>query len=203
MKRINLFLMALAAVGLAGCVGYGYPGSDGGYSSQGGYSSANTGYPPPGYGHPGNGYPGSGSHGEVMRCDSNDGRTRHCAANTRGGVRMVRQLSKAACIQGRSWGYDNSGIWVAQGCRAEFVVGRGGRRGGQYGPDVGANPGYGQSLRCESIKGRQQRCNVRVNRGVQVVRQLSKTRCVQGQNWGWDRGGVWVTGGCRAEFIVR
>ena len=35
------------------------------------------------------------------------------------GVQLVRQLSRAACIQGRSWGYGRNGIWVSDGCRAE------------------------------------------------------------------------------------
>ena len=192
MNRFTRFLVALTIAGLAGCVGYGYPGSD-----YGGYPAGNTGYP-------GNAYPGNGNYGNVLRCDSNDNRTQRCAADTRGGVRMVRQVSKSACVQGRTWGSDRDGIWVSQGCRAEFEVGRGnGGYGGQYGPGNGHNAGYGQTLRCESVDSRQRRCNVNVNRGVQVIRQLSKTRCVQGQNWGWDRSGIWVTGGCRAEFSVR
>ena len=58
--------------------------------------------------------------GRVFRCESSDGRTRECAANTRAGVQLVRQLSRAACIQGRTWGYGRNGIWVSDGCRAEF-----------------------------------------------------------------------------------
>jgi len=27
-------------------------------------------------------------------------------------------------VFGKSWGYDNRGIWVDRGCRAEFNVGR-------------------------------------------------------------------------------
>src|SRR5688572_425302 len=62
----------------------------------------------------------------TVRCDSNDNRLRHCDADTRGGVRLLRQVSKSACVEGRSWGYDRSGIWVNNGCRAEFALGRGG-----------------------------------------------------------------------------
>jgi hypothetical protein len=65
-------------------------------------------------------YAGNGYGGDIVRCESNDGRTRECAANTRAGVQLVRQLSDAACVQGRSWGYGRNGIWVSQGCRAEF-----------------------------------------------------------------------------------
>ena len=35
---------------------------------------------------------------------------------------------------------------------------------------------------------------------VILVRQLSDSRCVQGQTWGWDARGVWVDRGCRGEF---
>lgn len=38
------------------------------------------------------------------------------------GVRLVRRLSGAWCVEGRSWGHTNSHIWVDRGCRAEFDV---------------------------------------------------------------------------------
>lgn len=189
MNGICRSLVLLAVIALAGCVGYGLPGSYG-YPGGSGYPSGNPDY----------GYPGNGNYnGGRFRCESQDNRTRHCRADTRGGVRIVRQLSDSPCIQGRSWGYDNNGVWVSRGCRAEFVAGA----GGSYGPGYGTNPGYGRTLRCESRNNRQQRCNVRVTRGVDLIRQLSKTRCVRGQNWGWDRSGIWVQGGCRGEFSVR
>src|SRR3954452_22244847 len=48
----------------------------------------------------------------TMTCSSDDMRRHYCSADTRGGVQMVRQHSDAACIQGRTWGYDQRGIWV-------------------------------------------------------------------------------------------
>lgn len=191
MNLICRSLVLLAIVVLAGCVGYGYPGDYG-------HPSGRPDYGYPDYGHPDYGYPGGGNYnGGRFRCESRDNRTSHCRADTRGGVRIVRQLSDSPCIQGRSWGYDNSGIWVSRGCRAEFVVGA----GGGYYPGPGQD--YGRTVRCESRDNRSRRCNVRVDRGVDLIRQLSDTRCVRGQNWGWDRSGIWVRGGCRAEFSVR
>ena len=38
----------------------------------------------------------------------------------RGRVQLVRQLSSAACIEGRTWGQDARGVWVTDGCRGEF-----------------------------------------------------------------------------------
>ena len=60
--------------------------------------------------------------GDVFVCKSTDYRQNYCAADTRGGVMMRRQISGSACIQGRTWGYDRRGVWVTQGCEAEFQV---------------------------------------------------------------------------------
>ncbi len=145
-----------------------------------------------------------------VRCSSNDGRTRYCNVDTRGGVRIVRQESRSPCIQGSSWGYDRRGIWVANGCRARFQLGGGGygRPGYGYGAPGYAAPGYGggfgaQLVRCESRDERQRFC--RVPGGVhnaQIVRRLSDTRCEFNYNWGYQRDGIWVDRGCRAEFRV-
>jgi hypothetical protein len=35
-----------------------------------------------------------------------------------------------------------------------------------------------------------------------LERQLSDARCIRGDNWGVDRGGIWVDRGCAAEFRV-
>jgi hypothetical protein len=37
---------------------------------------------------------------------------------------------------------------------------------------------------------------------VQLLRTLSDSACIEGRTWGWDRNGVWVDRGCRAEFSV-
>lgn len=133
---------------------------------------------------------------QTLRCESTDGRERHCPADTRGGVRLVRQLSRGACEEGRSWGVDRAGVWVGQGCRAEFVVGRGGS-------DFGDRNGASRVVRCESDSGRSNLCVMDTRRGVELVRQLSRSACIRERNWGWNDQGVWVSGGCRAEFRGR
>lgn len=60
---------------------------------------------------------------QTLRCESGDGRGRHCAVDTHGGVNLVRQLSRTACIEGRNWGYDVRGVWVEGGCRADLEAG--------------------------------------------------------------------------------
>ncbi|QCU72518.1 DUF3011 domain-containing protein [Luteimonas yindakuii] len=129
----------------------------------------------------------------VFRCESRDNRRNYCPAETRHGVRLLVQNSSFDCIQGTTWGYDDRSVWVARGCSADFVEG----------PVDLAGNAPPQRVRCESRGNRMMRCNAVVSQDVRLDEQLSEVRCVQRQNWGWDRGGVWVTGGCGAEFIVR
>jgi hypothetical protein len=37
-------------------------------------------------------------------------------------VRLLKQNSETPCRQSESWGYDDRGIWVDRGCRADFQV---------------------------------------------------------------------------------
>lgn len=60
----------------------------------------------------------------------------------------------------------------------------------------------GGVFRCESNDGRQNYCAIPAGApSAQMVRQLSRTACIRNQTWGTDRGGIWVSGGCRAEFV--
>jgi hypothetical protein len=68
---------------------------------------------------------GGGGRGEggIIICQSEHYHYNHCPVNWRGRrVRLGRQLSDASCIQGSSWGVDRYGIWVDNGCAAEFIV---------------------------------------------------------------------------------
>ncbi len=65
-------------------------------------------------------------------------------------------------------------------------------------------PGYGnqrQTITCESWQYRPNRCPVDTRGGV-VLQQQTGGTCVQGRTWGYDRGGIWVDGGCRAIFLA-
>lgn len=59
-----------------------------------------------------------------ITCQSRGRGRNYCSADTRGGVALVRQLGGAPCRQGSSWGFDGRGIWVQDGCSAEFKVGK-------------------------------------------------------------------------------
>lgn len=152
---------------------------------------------------------GGGYAGQTFRCESNDGRMNRCSAGTQGRAQLVRQLSRAACIEGRTWGSDYNGVWVSEGCRAEFTtVGSAAPYGSPYGYGSGNTYGYGSGtmygggriFRCESNDGRVRECPANTRAGVQLVRQLSRSACVQGRTWGYGRNAIWVSQGCRAEF---
>jgi hypothetical protein len=178
-------------------------------------------------------------------CESQSNATQYCAADTRGGVTLSVQYSHASCRQGRSWGYDNRGIWVSNGCRAQFDLGdyrgnhgssgdskaaaalaigligaaaiasahdRDRRDDRDYGYDYRPGDNYGYDggwhqpadhLTCESRDNRRNYCPANLRHAtVDIDRHLSNAPCRFGQNWGWDRGGIWVDDGCRAVFAI-
>ncbi|MCC6918896.1 MAG: DUF3011 domain-containing protein [Alphaproteobacteria bacterium] len=57
-----------------------------------------------------------------MTCESQGNMYRFCSVDTQRGVRLDRQISKAPCVYGTTWGYYRSGIWVNFGCRARFII---------------------------------------------------------------------------------
>lgn len=136
--------------------------------------------------------------GPLLRCESRANRIERCAADTRKGVRLVRKFSVSECVENLDWGHDDKGIWVARGCRAEFRLGV-----DEAAPDrPGAEDSGATKISCESSDRQRQRCDIAVKDGVDLFRQISKTRCVRGLSWGWDAEGIWVDQGCRAEFSV-
>jgi len=60
----------------------------------------------------------------TVACASKRGERNHCPADTSKGVALVRSSGEAPCLLGKSWGYDDQGIWVSDGCGGEFVVGQ-------------------------------------------------------------------------------
>ena len=127
-------------------------------------------------------------------CESRDYHRNYCPTGQRiANAYLAEQRSRAACIQGRTWGYDPGGIWVTQGCAAEFEF----RRSG------GDRPSSGQRIACESRNFQQQFCpsNRRIVHAW-LFEQRSRTACVQWRNWGFQEGGIWVSGGCNGVFAV-
>ncbi len=59
----------------------------------------------------------------TVTCASELGGRQHCAADTSAGVALFRSMGVAPCLLGRTWGYDDDGIWVSDGCSGEFIAG--------------------------------------------------------------------------------
>jgi hypothetical protein len=130
-------------------------------------------------------YPGTGAR---IRCESVNNRSQTCRTPWQGPSRLVRQLSGTACVEGRTWQSQRGQVYVGGGCRAEF----------EAGPAV--LPPAQRTVRCESINGRSRTCPTPWRGPSRLVRQLSGSACVQGRTWQSQRGQVYVSGGCRAEF---
>ena len=115
------------------------------------------------------------------------------AADTRGGVRLMKQRSDSPCNQGYSWGFDRGGVWVDRGCRADFAV-----DSYQYSR---ARPGSTGTISCSSDEAAGiTAAPVRGANSPGAAAQ--RVPCREGYSWGSDGRGVWVDHGCRADFAV-
>lgn len=124
----------------------------------------------------------------VVRCESKDMARVHCDMDTEHGVQLVRQLSGTSCIRGSEWDIERDGVWVEQGCRAEFASAR-----------VLAAPQMRRVVRCDS-NGSKVACPV-ILRGapVRLLRQRSVWPCKEGRSWGTRRNEIWSRVGAMAN----
>jgi hypothetical protein len=60
----------------------------------------------------------------VITCSSTGTETTHCPADTSAGVALTLSTGPGACLLGKTWGYDQTSIWVSEGCGGEFVIGQ-------------------------------------------------------------------------------
>jgi hypothetical protein len=139
---------------------------------------------------------------QTITCESNDGGRKHCGPPNPGQVSLQRQISGSECIQDRSWGVDDRGLWVDHGCRADFLIGG---NSGYYDNGQGGGPGGGPgaTIKCESNDGHRKYCGqVDPRSQVAIQQQISGSPCEQGRSWGVDNRGLWVDRGCRAIFAT-
>jgi hypothetical protein len=59
----------------------------------------------------------------TVSCSSKPGERQECPAATSKGVVLARSTGEAPCLLGKTWGYDDKSVWVADGCSGDFVVG--------------------------------------------------------------------------------
>lgn len=139
---------------------------------------------------------------QTIVCGSDNMRYNRCDLPWRGDARLVQQLSSSACVRGQTWGIRRGSLWVNQGCRGRFAPAgyAGGGGGWQPGPDWNRQI----ALDCGSGQYQYGFCQVDVGRHgrVSLRRQLSRSACVEGQSWGWNRAGIWTDHGCTGSFLV-
>jgi hypothetical protein len=142
--------------------------------------------------------PPSAPGGDFVRCESRNYQYEFCAVGPRViSATLTRQVSRTACVLGRTWGWRSNGIWVSEGCEGEFRIQT------DYRPYPSSPPpGPGVTV-CESHEYRYNFCPTGPIRSAQILEQKSQAPCVQGRTWGWRNDGIWVDSGCEAVFRVR
>jgi hypothetical protein len=131
----------------------------------------------------------------TLACESLNATRVQCPADTHYGVALIRQLGESYCILGRTWDFDATGVWVSDGCRGQFAL------GGFRLPTPNLPPNASKVL-CEARDGQRIVCAADASHGVGLLRQLGDHDCILNHTWGYTRDGVWVEGGCKAEFAV-
>jgi hypothetical protein len=123
----------------------------------------------------------------------------HCRLDTSRGVTLVRETGRTHCIRGYSWDYDSGDIWTDHGCAAEFLLAS--RRPLNWETET---PPQGEYLiSCGREAGERDYCIEVPQASVELVRQTSNAKCVEGKSWGSDPRGIWVADGCTADFLVK
>ncbi len=74
----------------------------------------------------------------TVTCTSRPGERQHCPADTSRGVVLARSTGESACLLGKTWGYDDQGVWVAEGCSGVFVLGQAAATGAGNVPEAPA-----------------------------------------------------------------
>jgi hypothetical protein len=58
----------------------------------------------------------------TVTCSSSSPQRTYCAANTSAGVVLLKTVGSSECLLGKTWGYDDGGVWVSNGCSGEFLL---------------------------------------------------------------------------------
>jgi hypothetical protein len=128
---------------------------------------------------------------QIVHCASNGSLRTYCGdGRSRYAITSNRDRS---CVEGRTWGTDSRGTWISGNCSADFERLAYGRR------QDGSNAmGYGQQLRCDARASGRNHCGDAFAHYTRV--DDGNRYCVEGQTWGRDERGVWVSGNCNAVF---
>lgn len=132
---------------------------------------------------------------KTANCEAKESGRTVCEGDTKFGVALVKRLGAGECEIGKNWDFDEKGVWVSDGCHAQFAFG-----GFRLPPN--AVPATATRIICESSAEGEKKCETNAARGVGLIRQTSTTDCILNRTWGYDDRGIWVRSGCGAEFAV-
>lgn len=151
----------------------------------------------------------AGARAQTVSCNStaSDSEKHYCEADTRYGVKFLKQTGTVVCVEGKTWGWDEEGIWVIQGCGGQFILGK---------PEVAkpeATPAHPTApaasvkkeelMTCASTDGQRNYCDADLKgASVRLMRQVGGAQCEENLTWGHDDKGIWVDRGCRGDFVV-
>ncbi len=77
--------------------------------------------------------------GGTVACESKKGEQRVCLADTSAGVALKKSTGTTDCVLGKTWGYDEAGVWVSEGCGGEFQLGVASQEGAAGAPPTAAS----------------------------------------------------------------
>ncbi len=114
---------------------------------------------------------------DYVVCESTNDRRTYCDVYRayESDIRLSKQFSRSSCIEGISWGRDNRGVWVEDGCRAEFSVRR------SYGRDSDYNRRddsryYDEQARLDYERERQRELDREIERTRELREKLERER---------------------------
>ena len=58
-----------------------------------------------------------------VTCVATSAERTFCPGDASRGVVLIKSNGPGECLLGRTWGYDQTGVWVRDGCSGEFVFG--------------------------------------------------------------------------------
>jgi len=146
--------------------------------------------------------------GQTISCTSTDGdvEKHYCEADTRYGAHLVKQTSETKCVESKTWGWDERGIWVVIGCGGQFALGKAepSTKEEPAHPQMPEQPAKKEELiTCASTDGRRNVCDADLKgASVQLMRQSGGALCQENMTWGHDDNGIWVDRGCRGDFVI-
>jgi len=107
--------------------------------------------------------------------------------------------------QGGREGYTFDIEWSGVGGDGRGDDRRGGGDDRNFNRDRGRDGGRDRytTVSCNSNDERRHYCDADTSQGVRLLKQNSGSPCDQGRSWGYDRRGIWVDRGCRADFEVK